>query len=104
MIYPVAGDESLYPALAVCGISRKRQFLGGGVETASFLFGDSHAEGGERFGLGLRCGMRFRISSVHWNNADCWRAERHPSGLRYSNHGATAASQPFLKLLSKSVV
>ena len=56
------------------------------------------------WGLGRR-GMRFRISSVHWYNTDCWLTERPHLGLRYSNHGASAfASQPFLKLLSKSVV
>ena len=52
-----------------------------------------------------RCGMFFRISSVHWYNMDCWLTERSPLGLWYSNHGASASvSQPFLKLLSKSVV
>ena len=53
MVDLVVGDESLYPELDRREISHKRQFLGGGIETASFLFGDSHAEGGEDFGLGL---------------------------------------------------
>ena len=35
-VYPVAGGESLYPALDRRGISRKRQFLGDGVETSFF--------------------------------------------------------------------
>ena len=49
--------------------------------------------------------MFFRISSVHWRNTDCWLTERATLGLFHSNHGATASvSQPFLKLLSKSVV
>ena len=52
-VYPVSGAETLYPALDGCWISHKRQFLSGGVENASFLFGDSNAESGGRFGLGF---------------------------------------------------